>query len=166
MTEQTYTIRPARPDDARALLDIYNPYVAQTCISFETDPVDEAEMRRRIATLAGRYPFLVAEAGGHVAGFCYAHPWKERPAYARTLETTIYLAPRSQRGGLGTRLMEALIAECRELGAHALVACITADNEASLAFHRRLGFRQVSLFSEVGRKFGRWLDVADLELRL
>lgn len=166
MTDPTCTIRPARPDDAQALLDIYNHYVTQTCISFETEALDEAEMRRRIAAVVGDYPFLVAEASGCIAGYCYAHPWKERAAYARTLETTIYLSPRHMGCGLGRRLMAELIGECRRRGAHALVACITADNERSIAFHERLGFRRVSLFREVGRKFDRWLDVADLQLLL
>ena len=81
-------------------------------------------------------------------------------------KTTVYLAPEACRKGLGQLLMTHLIDECRRQGYHALIACITADNLPSLRFHHRLGFRQVSRFSEVGRKFDRWLDVIDLELIL
>lgn len=81
-------------------------------------------------------------------------------------KTTVYLAPEACRKGLGQLLMTHLIDECRRQGYHALIACITADNLPSLRFHHRLGFRQVSRFSEVGRKFDRWLDVIDLELML
>lgn len=98
--------------------------------------------------------------------YCYAHLWKEREAYSKTLETTVYLAPEACHKGIGPLLMTHLIDECRRQGYHALIACITADNLSSLRFHQRLGFRQVSRFSEVGRKFDRWLDVIDLELIL
>lgn len=85
---------------------------------------------------------------------------------SKTLETTVYLAPEACHKGIGPLLMTHLIDECRRQGYHALIACITADNLSSLRFHQRLGFRQVSRFSEVGRKFDRWLDVIDLELIL
>lgn len=80
--------------------------------------------------------------------------------------TTVYLTPEACHKGIGPLLMTHLIDECRRQGYHALIACITADNLSSLRFHHRLGFRQVSRFSEVGLKFGRWLDVIDLELIL
>ena len=157
------TIRPARLDDASTLADIYNTYVAHSTATFETALVDAGEMRRRIAALSPRYPYLVCKEGGMLAGYCYAHPWKERAAYAQTWETTVYLHPAHTNRGLGQQLMEALMEECRRQGVHILIACITAENTASRAFHERLGFRQVSLFREVGRKFGRWLDVTDYE---
>ena len=115
---------------------------------------------------AARWPYLVWEEQGRVKGYCYAHPWKERPAYRHTLETTVYLDPACTGRGIGTRLMHALIGECRGRGAHALVACITAGNEPSCRLHRRLGFRQVSEFHDVGFKHGQWLGVVDYELRL
>lgn len=161
-----FTLRPVRPDDAEGIADIYNEYVERTTVSFETEAVSADEMRRRIGALAPAFPYFVAEDGEGIAGYCYAHPWKERAAYARTLETTVYLSPRHMGCGLGRRLMAELIGECRRRGAHALVACVTADNERSIAFHEGLGFRRVSLFREVGRKFDRWLDVADLQLLL
>lgn len=101
-----------------------------------------------------------------MAGYCYAHPWKERAAYSNTLETTIYLHPDFKGRGTGTALMDRLVADCRRMGFKALIACITGENEASIAFHRKLGFEQASLFRSVGYKHGRWLDVVDMELLL
>lgn len=159
-------IRPVRPDDAEAIVTIYNRYIAETTISFETEQLSTEAMRQRIESIAAHCPYFVYERDGRILGYCYAHPWKERAAYARTLETTVYLSPTAFRQGIGTALMERLIAESRQRGVHVLVACITGDNNASIHLHERLGFRLASRFSEVGRKFGRWLDVVDMQLVL
>lgn len=122
-------------------------------------------MLRRMHDIVPAYPYLVGEADGRVVGYCYAHPWKERPAYGHTLETTIYLSPGYTGRGLGRQLMLRLIDDCRALPhCRALIACITAENRASCVLHCRLGFEQVSCFRSVGHKFGRWLDVVDYEL--
>ncbi len=160
-------IRPVTAADARDISAIYNHYVTATTVSFETEPVTAEEMERRVAEISAAFPYYVCETGGRVAGWCCAHPWKDRAAYARTWETTVYLSPEARGRGAGAALMARLVEACRADGrCHALVACITAENAASIAFHTRLGFRRVSLFKEVGRKMGRWLDVADYELLL
>lgn len=159
-------IREVRPDDAAQIAGIYNHYILETTISFETQPLSAEDMRIRIEEISSYFPYFVAENNGKLTGYCYAHPWKERAAYCKTLETTIYLASEAKGRGLGTRLMTQLIKECRNRGYHALIACITAENEESCQFHERLGFKKVSHFEQVGQKFGRWLDVADYELIL
>ena len=159
-------IRLVRLDDAERIASIYNKYVSATTITFETEPVTTEEMRGRVETISSAFPYFVYEYDGVVLGYCYAHLWKEREAYSKTLETTVYLAPEACHQGIGSQLMRHLIEDCRRRGYHALIACDTADNLSSLQFHRRLGFRQVSIFTEVGRKFDRWLDVIDLELVL
>lgn len=159
-------IRKVTPDDAEAIVRIYNKYVLETAVSFEDDALSTDEMRRRIETISASHPYFVGEEAGRVVGYCYVHPWKERTAYRHTMEVTIYLADEALGRGLGTQLMERLLSACRQEGYHALVACITADNEASLSFHKRFGFRQASFFPEVGWKLGRWHDVIDLELVL
>lgn len=159
-------IREVRPDDAAQIAGIYNHYILETTISFETQPLSAEDMRIRIEEISSYFPYFVAENNGKLTGYCYAHPWKERAAYCKTLETTIYLASETKGKGLGTRLMTQLIKECRNRGYHALIACITAENEESCQFHERLGFKKVSHFEQVGQKFGRWLDVADYELIL
>lgn len=159
-------IREVTPEDSGRIADIYNEYVLHSVASFETEPVSVAEMATRIEKVASQYPYYVYEVDGEVVGFCYAHLWKERKAYGKTLETTIYLDPAAIGMGIGTAMMKKLIDECRRLGYASLIADITAENEASCALHRKLGFRQVSHFERVGFKLGRWLDVVDYELLL
>lgn len=159
-------IRSVTTQDAEAIADIYNAYVTGSVASFEVEPVSRLEMSRRIDEVSSRYPWLVYEADGTVCGFCYAHQWKLRAAYERTWETTVYVAPASVGRGVGKRLMERLIEECRRAGARVLVACITGGNESSIGLHRGLGFSQASHFCQVGHKFGRWLDVVDFQLLL
>lgn len=159
-------IRSVDSGDAGRLAEIYNEYVLRTTVSFETEAVTEAEMRSRVETISSAFPYFVYEYDGVVQGYCYAHPWKERAAYSKTLETTVYLAPEACGKGIGVALMRRLVEDCRAQGFHSLIACVTAENSTSVRFHERLGFRQVSRFSEVGRKFDRWLDVIDLELIL
>lgn len=149
--------------DARAIAEIYARYVTETTITFETVAPSEEEMRGRIVRIAASHPFLVYEKESLIEGYAYAHPWKEKEAYFPTWETTVYLRPSAQGHGIGRRLMERLADECARKGCHSLIACITAENESSRRFHESLGFMQVSLFREVGCKFGRFLDVADYQ---
>lgn len=159
-------IRKVKADDCFAIADIYNGYVRNSTATFETEPVSYADMRKRINSISRSYPYFIYEVDGVVAGYCYAHPWKERAAYSKTLETTVYIAEQCHRQGIGEALIRKLIEECRKRGFEVLVACVTADNHASCAIHRKLGFRQASLFEKVGIKFGIYLDVVDFTLHL
>ena len=150
------TIRAPKPEDAAAVAALYNHYVLHSTASFETEPLDAEQMRSRLESATAR---LVCEREGAIVGFGYTHDWKERAAYRHTQEVTVYVA--SDSTGL-----ERLVAECRTTECHALVACITADNEPSRRLFESIGFRRVSHFEQVGRKFGRWLDVVDYELLL
>ena len=159
-------IREVKLQDAGAIVAIYNKYIEQSVITFETEPLREETMRSRIAEISSRYPYFVYEAEDGILGYCYAHPWKEKAAYKYTLETTIYLSPRCTGKGIGKQLMRKLVEECRLRGYRALIACITEGNEASNSLHLKLGFKRVSHFEKVGLKLGRWLDVDDYELLL
>lgn len=152
--------------DAAAIVEIYNFYILNTTISFETAPLSTDEMMTRIKEIASGFPYFVEESEGKILGYCYAHPWKQRAAYCHTLETTVYLSPDCQSRGLGTKLMEKLIAECSQQGYKALIACVTGGNLPSYRLHRKLGFHQASEFKAVGRKFDEWIDVVDFELLL
>lgn len=158
-------IRYATEADGAEIAEIYNYYVAHTTASFDFDAVDAADM---VAKMKSCRPAFLVEVGndGRVEGYCYAHLWKSRPAYAHTLETSVYVRPDCRHKWIGMRLMGRLIAECRQDGVGVLIACITDDNEASVALHGKLGFEQVSHFKGVGRKFGRILGVVDMELVL
>lgn len=153
-------------DDAGEICRIYNPFITDTTVSFEQEPLSVEAMRQRIIDISSHYPYIVCEVDGEIAGYCYVHPWKERAAYGGTMETTIYLDDRYKHQGIAKELMTLLIDRCRHLGYHSLIACITADNEESCHFHARLGFKLVSHFKAVGHKFGRDLDVVDYQLIL
>ena len=159
-------IRQVTPADAAAITRIYNPFVTDTTITFETTPVSVEEMRCRIEEISAHYPYYVWEdASGRVTGYAYVHAWKARAAYAHTFEVTIYLAPEAQGRGIGRQMIARLIDDSRQLGAQALIACITEGNDHSIHLHRSMGFEQVSHFRGVGCKFGKVLDVVDLEYK-
>lgn len=153
-------IRPALPTDAASIAAIYSHYIIGTTISFEEAPVDAAEITQRIeAVLAAGLPYLVAEDDGSITGYAYATPWRARPAYRSSVETSVYLRDGSHARGTGTALYRALLAQLTHSGYHVAIAGIAQPNAASVALHEKLGFMQVALFREVGRKFGRWVDV-------
>lgn len=159
-------IRQVRLMDCKAITDIYNEYIVNSTATFETEPISNDEMERRISGIMSQYPYLVYEIDDKIVGYCYAHAWKERAAYSKTLETTVYVSTKCRGKGIGKQLMINLIEECRKQNYSVLIACITAENEESRTFHLKLGFKQVSLFEKVGVKFDRTLDVADYELLL
>lgn len=164
-------IRDATPQDAAACAAIYAPFVTGTAVTFETDPPGEEEMARRIATAQVSHAWLVAElphdGGVRVVGYAYAGRYRPRAAYARTAETSIYLAPEAIGQGLGRELYAALLDRLRRRGYGTAVAGSTPPNPASAALHTQLGFTRVGSFARVGRKFGRWhgCDWWELALR-
>jgi phosphinothricin acetyltransferase len=161
-------IRDAREGDAAAIAAIYNPYIADSTISFEEVPVSIDDMRGRIAAVQdGGLPWLVLEAAdGGIAGYAYATRWRVRHAYRFSVETSVYLARGSERKGYGTALYATLLERLRTAGCHLAIAGIAQPNEASVVLHEKLGYKKVAHFGEVGYKFGRWLDVGYWELRL
>ncbi|PZQ18747.1 MAG: phosphinothricin acetyltransferase [Rhodanobacter denitrificans] len=154
------TLRSVAPSDAEAICAIYNPHVRDTIVTFEDVPLTPMQMAERIVQVQGAgYPWWVAEQSGRVVGYAYAARWRSRAAYDPTVETTIYVAADAQRGGIGVPLYDALLGELAERGYHVALGCIALPNPASVAFHERCGFRKVAHHAEVGRKFGRWIDV-------
>ena len=164
MNDGKIVIREVMDSDINRITDIYNHYITETTATFEETPVSENEMDIRIKSISAKYPVLVATLNNSVVGYAYAHQWKEKSAYSSTLETTIYLSPHIQAQGIGTRLMNELISRCKKIGIHTLIACITAENADSCAFHHKFGFKPVSHFKEVGLKFNRHLDIIDYQL--
>lgn len=161
------TLRPAEASDAAAITDIYNPFIANTCITFEVEPILPQEMARRITeTQAARLPWLVAEVEGKVIGYAYASSWKGRCAYGGSVEATIYLDPSVTGKGVGRRLYSALIDELRQRPLHTVVGGIALPNAASIALHEALGFEKVAQFREIGYKQDRWIDVGYWQLLL
>jgi phosphinothricin acetyltransferase len=160
-------IRSAKPEDAAAIAEIYNHYILNSVISFEEETVSGREMRGRMADVRKMYPWLVYEENGAIAGYAYATPWKNRSAYRHAAETTIYVDKAKLGQGIGTRLYEPLLQTLRDRGdLHVVMAGIALPNDGSVAIHEKLGFVKVGHYREIGRKFGRWIDVGYWQLML
>ena len=153
-------IRIAGPEDANGVFAIYEPIVTATAISFETVPPSPDALADRIASANATHRWLVADKGGHVAGYAYATSFRARHAYRYSVETSVYVHPQHQGRGIGAALYDKLFDELRDLGYYQAYAGITLPNDASVALHVRAGFRHIGTFPDVGFKFGRWHDVS------
>lgn len=162
----TPTIRPAEARDAVALADIYAPSVLQRPTSFELQAPDAAEMAMRLARVTAMWPWLVAEQGGEVLGYCYAGAFAEREAYRWSVTVSAYVRDGSHRRGIGRSLYGELFGLLRRQGAVMAFAGITQPNEASVGLHRAMGFEPVGVYPNAGFKLGRWWDVAWYALAL
>lgn len=164
----TLDLRSFTPADINACTDIYAHHVCHGTASFEEVAPDAAEMGDRFAALvAGGYPVLVADAGDHLAGYAYAGPHKTRSAYRYTVEDSIYIAPDFLRRGVGRLLLGALIAQCRDLGFHQMMAVIgDGANDASVGLHQALGFTMIGRARALGYKLGQWRDVVYMQREL
>lgn len=161
-------IRDAEAGDIDGILAIYNDAVLHTTAIWNETVVDAAN---RTAWLAERrrlgYPVLVAvDDDGRVAGFASFGDWRAWDGYRHTVEHSVYVRRDRRGGGVGKALMLELIARARTLGKHVMVAGIEAGNAGSIRLHESLGFEPAGVLREVGAKFGRWLDLAFLQLRL
>lgn len=153
-------IRPANLSDANAIADIYNHFIANTCITFEEELITPDIISGRIDEVkANQLPWIVAEFEGAIVGYAYANTFHKRSAFRHTVETTIYLKEGLEGRGFGKLLYEVLLLSLKEKGCHAAIGSIALPNANSIALHEKLGFVQVGHFTEVGFKFNRWLDV-------
>lgn len=155
----TPVIRPATEADLPAITAIYNDAIRNTTATFDTEEKTLDDRRRWLLQRDARHPVLVAELQGRVAGFAALNPWSDRCAYAATAENSVYVDAALRGGGIGTRLLAALLQTARAAGLHTLIARIAAGNPASEALHRAAGFAHIGTMREVGLKFGRRLDV-------
>ncbi len=153
-------IRTAKVADAQKIAAIYNHYIEHTWITFEVDPVSADEMASRVeACHKNNFPWLVAEENGEVLGYSYATQWKGRWAYRHSVEATVYLNHTATAKGLGTELYRELLSQLTSREFHAVICGIALPNAASVALHEKFGMKKVAHFQEVGRKFGKWVDV-------
>ena len=156
-------IRIATEEDAAQLLEIYAPYILNTTYTFEYDVPTEAEFLRRFRDITAQFPWLVWEEDGRILGYAYGSAPFERAAYRWCAEDSLYLRPEARGRGIGTALHNALEAILKLQGYRRIYAIITSENAPSLAFHRKLGYRQVGHFPDCGYKFGRCLSVTWLD---
>ncbi|MGI5148682.1 N-acetyltransferase family protein [Plantactinospora sp. CA-294935] len=168
VTTEAVTICPATPADVAAIAGIFSHYVLNSVATFEETPPSKADWWRRIDGLAARgLPFLAAKAGDEVFGFAYVAPWRSKPAYRKTVEDTIYLAPDAAGRGVGRALLSALLRQCGERDVRQVIAVIADSGDpASAALHRWAGFGEVGRLRAVGHKHGRWIDTVLMQLDL
>jgi L-amino acid N-acyltransferase len=159
-------LRLARLDDAEATRQIYNHEVATSTATFDLVPRSLDEQRRWIGARSGAHAVVVAEDDGEIVGFASLSPWRDRPAYATSVEDSVYVHRDHQGRGIGKTLLAELLRVGRAHGFHAVFARIVGGHESSVALHRALGFEVVGTEREVGRKFGKWLDIVVMELLL
>lgn len=162
------SIRDATPSDLPRITEIYNHYVINTPITFDLEPVI-AENRLewfREHSDGCRYRMLVACDGEDILGYAGTGRFRAKRAYDTTVESTIYCAPEATGRGIGSALYAALFEAIADQDINRIVGGVTLPNEASVALHRRFGFRQIGIFTGVGRKFGRYWDVAWFERSL
>ncbi|MEI9932971.1 MAG: N-acetyltransferase family protein [Rhizomicrobium sp.] len=155
-------IRRVEQGDLPALLDIYNHYVLNTAITFDIEPRTLEQRQMWIGTfqLAGNAQCFVAVQGGTLIGWACSGKYREKAAYDTTVETSLYLSPDAGGRGIGTRLYRTLFDALKREDIHRFYAGVTLPNDASVALHRAFGFVQIGLQHEVGRKFGKYWDVA------
>jgi L-amino acid N-acyltransferase YncA len=160
------SIRAAVTEDAARIAAIYAPYVERTAVSFEYVAPAVADVARRIDTCLTRWQWLVAEVDGHLAGYAYGSQHRERPAYRWSVEVSAYVDGGYHQRGIGTALYGVLLEDLTRKGFCNAFAGITLPNDASVAFHRRMGFSSIGVFQSIGWKFGQWHDVAWFQRKL
>lgn len=158
-------IRDVADADMPAVQAIYAHHVLHGLASFEIVPPDLDEMiRRRNVIQAGGYPYRVAVVDGRVLGYAYASQFRPRPAYAHSVEDSVYVADGVHRRGIGRRLLADLIDKCTTLGYRQMIAVIgDSGNAPSIGVHAALGFRQAGVMKSCGFKFGRWVDTVMMQ---
>lgn len=164
------TIRDATADDAEALLRIYNREVLEGIATFDVEPRTLDQQRRWLDERTGGHVVLVAETMSNddrtVAGFGSLSRYKERAAYSTTVENSVYVDPAFHRQGVGRAILEELVVRGRLHGFHTMIARIAGNNAGSVKLHASVGFDLVGVEREVGRKFGRWLDLTEMQFML
>lgn len=156
-------MRLASPQDAEATRAIYNAAVTGSTVTFDLVPRNIEEQLNWLAAHAGAYPAIVSTDGGLVVGFGSLSPYRSRPAYSTTVEDSVYVRADRRGQGHGRALLAELVALATAHGFHAVMARIVGGHETSIALHQACGFTLVGVEREVGRKFGRWLDVVVMQ---
>ena len=160
-------VRSAALEDAQAIASIYNLEVEETTATFDLEPRSIDAQRRWLQERSGAHVVLVAESDqGEVIAFASLSPFKARPAYSTTVESSVYVRRDSRGRGVARELMTELLETARSHGFHSAIARIADSQAPSLALHDSLGFQLVGVEREVGRKFGRWLDVSVMQVML
>lgn len=159
--EAVVEIRPGREADLPALTEIYNHYVMTTVATFDLEPFTVDERREWLSHYAetGRHRLLVAVSDDEIVGYATSSRFRDKAAYDTSIEVTVYLRPGVVAQGIGSALYAGLLECLRGEDVHRAYAAIALPNDASVALHRRFGFVEVGVLTEVGHKLGEWRDV-------
>ena len=161
------TIRSATSEDAHGINVIYNEFVVDSHVSFDTEPWTDGQRSEWLtSSLGDGHSVLVAADDVGVIGAAWSAPWRDKDAYRGSVETTIVLIPGSEGAGLGTTLYRSLLAEVAARSFHRAYALIALPNDASVGLHRKLGFTQIGVLDEVGHKDGAYHSTLLMELKL
>jgi L-amino acid N-acyltransferase YncA len=152
-------IRPAKLEDLESITQVYNEAVQTTVATFDTEPKTVEEQRAWFQNHGPEYPVLVAESDGVVSGWASLSKWSDRRAYSGTGEISLYVKEESRGRGVGRKLLEEIVGEGEKVGLHTIIARIAGGNRVSIHLHESLGFEHIGIMREVGRKFGKLLDV-------
>ncbi len=159
-------IRPFAPGDEHAIAALYNHYILHTTVTFEEAPLSPEAMRERIDAYRVHHPWLVAEDEGQIVGYAYGSRFHARAAFRHTAEVSVYVRHGHERRGIARALYAPLIEALRVQGVHAVLAVISLPHAASVGLHESLGFAKQGHLTEVGFKFGQWLDIGHWQLTL
>lgn len=161
-------VREVENHDVEGVTSIYNNYVQNSLSTFEEEPISFEEMKQRVSAVKDHaLPWLVAVHRNDVVGYAYALPWKARSAYRFCAEVTVYVDNRRRSTGVGSELYQTLFRRLLDSSdIRVVVACLSLPNDVSVALHEKFGMKKVAHFSEVGFKFGKWVDVGYWQLHL
>ncbi len=160
------TIRFVEPKDAVQILDIYQPFILRTSVSFETEVPSLEAFQNRIENYAEKAPWLVAEENNTIIGYAYATVHRSRQAYQWNQEVTAYTHPEHLRKGVAKALYLKLLSYLKKMGYAKAIAIITLPNDPSLKFHQALGFQLIGIMKNVGYKFNQWHDTSWWDIQL
>ena len=152
-------IRFVEQKDIRSLTAIYNYYIENTTATLELEKLTEEAFRARVEKIRERFPYLVYEENGEILGYAYLNDFNERGGYRFTADLSLYVAPTARGKGIGRALYEAIEPKAKEMGLCNIISLITSENEASLAFHKALGFERVAQIDNIAHKFDRWIGL-------
>ncbi|MEO8109826.1 MAG: N-acetyltransferase family protein [Ginsengibacter sp.] len=152
-------MRIVQPLDAASILEIYTPYILNTAITFETEIPSTGSFEERIKLYTEKWPWIVYEVDGIIAGYAYATKHRERLAYQWCVESSVYIRDRFQREGIASKLYNVLFEVLRLQGFINVYAGITLPNDRSITFHEKLGFSNFVYYKNVGHKLGAWRTV-------
>jgi L-amino acid N-acyltransferase len=159
-------IRPAQAEDLIPITEIYNEAILTTTATFDTEPKTPSERQAWFQAHDAKHPILVAVLDGKVVGWASLSSWSDRRAYDGTAETSFYVGSKYRGQGVGRTLKAAIIDEAKRLGLHTLIARVAEGSEESMHLNESFGFVRVGTMREVGRKFGKLLDVHILQKML